>query len=52
MSGQAGFCANVTEKLSVNTEEKITDENCEEEIMIAKTGSESAAGPHTGGKEG
>lgn len=52
MGGQAGFCANVTKKWSVNTEEKITDEDCEEEIMIAKTGSESAAGPHTGGKEG
>jgi hypothetical protein len=52
MCGEARFSANVTENRSVNTEEKITEEYCEEEIMITKTGSESASGPHTGGKEG
>lgn len=52
MSGQAGLLRQWVQRNEANTEEKITDENCEEEIMIAKTGSESAAGPHTGGKEG
>jgi imidazolonepropionase-like amidohydrolase len=40
-----------TEKCSVNTEEKITEENCQEEIIIGKTGTECATGPHTGGKK-
>ena len=51
MSGQAGFCANVAKKSSVNTEEEIAEENCEEEIIIGKTGTERASGPHTGGKK-
>ena len=51
MSGESGFCADETEKCSVNTEEKITEENSQEEIIIGKTGTERAAGPHTGGKE-
>lgn len=47
---RALFCADKTEKCSVNTEEKITEENCREEIIIGKTGTECATGPHTGGK--
>lgn len=44
------FCADVTKKCSVDTEEEITEENCEEEIIIRKTGAECPSGPHTGGK--
>lgn len=50
--GEARFCADITESGSVDTEEEITEEYCEKKIVIAKSGAESAAGPHAGGKEG
>ncbi|MNI75992.1 hypothetical protein D3C73_1321870 [compost metagenome] len=51
MGRESGFCADETKKGSVNTEEKITEENCQEEIIIGKTGTECAPGPHTGRKK-
>lgn len=46
MGGESGFCADVAKKCSVDTEEEITEENCEEEIIIRKTGAECPSGAY------
>lgn len=51
VGGEFGFCVDVVKKCSVDIEEEIIEENCEEEIMIGKIGVECFFGLYIGGKK-